>query len=45
MEGLKTMAGGDQYSRPGSPVEARQGEVTRECPQRTGELDRKLGTP
>ena len=27
---LKTLAGGDQYARPGSPVEARQEEVARE---------------
>ena len=42
---LRTMAGGGQYARPGSPVEARQEEVAREYLQRAEELDRKLDTP
>ena len=42
---LKTVAGGAQYERPGSPVEAHQEEVAREYLQRTEELDRKLGPP
>ena len=42
---LKTLAGGTQYARPGSPVEARQEEVAREHLQRAEELGRKLVTP
>ena len=37
MADLKTLAGGAQYARPGSPVEARQEEVAREYLQRAEE--------
>ena len=42
---LKTLAGGTQYARPGSPVEARQEEVALGNLQRAEEFDRGLGTP
>ena len=45
MADLGTFAGDPQYTRPGSPVEARQEEVAREYLQRAEEFDRKPGTP
>ena len=45
LAGLKALAGGTQYTRPGSPSEARQEEVAREHLQHAEEFNCKPGTP